>query len=190
MNRERMIGTPQRAQDSPLVIHAHQLIQLDRLMAEGRGDSVEADALRDQMDESWYRMNSDDLDIARQVSADLYTLHDDTLVRHPRDFSVYSPGLAAELSYLMTNGQYLRALRLMQDRSSEISVERAALFRAILYRAMGLPDVARKFFEQVSPPAEESRVTSLPLMGFLWQHMNIDTAVIAASTGQFASPSE
>jgi hypothetical protein len=185
-----MIGTPQRAANSPLVIHSHQLIQLDQLMAEGRGDSIEADTLRDQMDESWYRMSSDELDIARQVSADLYTLHDDSLVRHPRDFNVYSSTLASELANSMANGQYLRALRLMQDRPSEISVERAALFRAILYRAMGLPEIARKFFEQVAPPAKESLANNLPLMGFLWQHMNIDTAVIAASTGQFTSFSD
>ncbi len=182
-----MINNPTRPHDSPLAIHAHQLVLLDRKMAEGQGDSAEADALRDQMEESWYRMTPEELEIARQVSADLYTLHDDSLVQHPHDFSIYSPTLAAELGASMAKGHYLRALRLMQDRSDEISTERAALFRAILYRALGLPEIGLIFFQQVAPPVEESGSASLPLLGFLWQHVNIDTAVAAASTGQFTS---
>jgi hypothetical protein len=190
MSLENMIKNPIRPHESPLVVHVHQLVQLDRMMAEGQGDSAEADALRDQMEESWYRMTSDELDIARQVSADLYTLHDDSLVRHPRDFSVYTSALAAELGTSMAVGDYLRALRLMQDRFDEISIERAALFRAILYRALGLPEIALIFFEQVAPPADQSVSTGLPLLGFLWQHVNIDTAAAAASTGQFTNFSE
>jgi hypothetical protein len=182
-----MSGSPQLSQDSPLLVHAHQLVQLDQLMADGRGDSIEADALRDQMDESWYRMTPSELEIARQVSADLYTLHDDPLIPHPQDFKVYSPTLAADLSNSISNGEFLHALQLMQARSSEISAERAALFRAILYRALGVPEVARKFFEKVAPPTNELKTGGIPLMGFLWQHMNVDAAVVAAGTGQFTS---
>ena len=182
-----MIETPTRPHDSPLAIHAHQLVQLDRIMADGRGDGDEADSLRDQMDESWYRMTREELEIARQVSADLYTLHDDSLVRHPRDFNIYSTTLAAELKSSIAKGDYVHALRLIQDRASEISVDRAALFRAILYRALGLPEIGLLFFNQVAPPADETRAKSLPLLGFLWQHVNIDTAVAAASTGHFTS---
>jgi hypothetical protein len=180
-----MINNPPLPHTSPLAIHAHHLVQLDRMMAEGQGDSPEADALRDQMEQSWYRMTPKELDIARQISADLYTLHDDSLVRHPRDFNIYSPTLAAELATSIGSGDYLSALRLMQDRPKEISTERAALFRAILYRALGLPEIGLIFFQQVAPPVDESESTSLPLLGFLWQHVNIDTAVAAASVGQF-----
>jgi hypothetical protein len=185
-----MNNNPTLSQHSPLAIHAHQLVMLDRMMAEGQGDSPEADALRDQMEKSWYQMTSEELDIARQLSADLYTLHDDSLVRHPSDFRVYSPALASELATSIGSGDYLRALRLMQDRPNEISTERAALFRAILYRALGLTEIGLVFFRQVAPSAEESESKSMPLLGFLWRHVNIDTAVAAASAGQFSYTSE
>jgi hypothetical protein len=181
-----MINNSALPHNSPLAIHAHQLVQLDRMMAEGHGDSAEADALRDQMEESWYRMRPEELDIARQISADLYTLHADPLVQHPRDFNIYSPALAAELGKSIGSGNYLSALRLMQDRPAEISSERAALFRAILYRALALPEIGLIFFEHVAPSVDLSESSSLPLLGFLWQHVNIDTAVAAASAGQFA----
>jgi hypothetical protein len=190
MSLKPMTDSPTLPPDSPLATHVHLLVQLDRLMADGHGDSAEADALRDRMEESWYRMGPQELEIARQVSADLYTLHDDSLVRHPRDFSVYSPALAAELAASLAKRDYLRALRLMQDRSNEISTERAALFRAILYRALGLSEIGLVFFEQVAPPTDNSQLASLPLTGFLWQHVNLDTATLAACAGQFAISSE
>jgi hypothetical protein len=181
--------TKQRAysSSSPLVVHAKQLVQLDRMMAAGHGDSSEADALRDQMDESWYQMNEDELKVARQLSGDLYTLHDDALVSHPADFSVYSQELASELAASVANGDCLSALRLMQERPSEISKERAALFRAILYRALGLPDIALVFFEQVAPAGEKTTPPHMPLLDFLWQHVNLDTATAAACAGRFAT---
>jgi len=185
-----MTSHPARPHDSPLVTHAQQLVRLDQMMADGRGDSEEADALRDLMEVSWYQMTPEELEIARQLSADLYTLHNDALIRHPRDFSIYSPELAAELSSTMEHGEYLRALRLMQERPSEISIDRAAIFRAILYRALGLPEIGLVFFQQVAEPDKTSESTSLPLLGFLWQHVNLDTAVAAACAGQFADAPE
>jgi hypothetical protein len=181
-----MAANQVHAHDSPLSTHAHQLLRLDQMMAEGQDDSEQADALRDQMDVSWYQMSPDELEIARQLSADLYTLHDDSLVRHPREFGIYSPELAADLASAVKSGDYLRALRSMQDKATEISVDRAALFRAIFYRALGLPEIALVFFNQVADPGTAPGSTNLPLLGFLWQHVNLDTAVAAASAGQFA----
>jgi hypothetical protein len=182
-----MINQPNQAPTTPLQTHAHQLVQLDRMMAAGRGDSAEADELRDLMEVTWYQMTPDELQIARQLSADLFTLHDDSLVRHPVDVNVYSPSLATDLTELMRKADYVGALRLIQDRPTEISSERAALFRAILYRALGLPEIGLVFFSQVASPTAGPPSTGLPIMGFLWQHVNLDTATPAAFAGQFTT---
>lgn len=180
-----MANNPDLSHSSPLVTHARQLLSLDGMMAAGQGDSPEADALRDQMELSWYQMTPVELGIARQLSADLYTLHGDPLVPHPRDSNIYSPGLAAELALVVVRGEYLSALQLMQQRASEISADRAALFRAILYRLLGLPEIGLVFFQQVAEPTNTSESAGLPLLGFLWEHVNADTAVAAACSEQF-----
>lgn len=175
-----MPAQPPLAPDAPLVVHANQLVLLDRMMAEGRGDSPEADLIRDEMDQSWYRMTADELQIARQLSADLYTLHDDSIVQHPSDFQVYSPDLALRLAALMESGDYVQALQAMQDQSSEISIERASLFRAILYRSLGLPEIGLIFFQHVAAPFGTSKPPSSPLLGFLWQHASFDSATVTS----------
>jgi hypothetical protein len=185
-----MINQPSHSPNSQLQIHAHQLVQLDRMMAAGRGDSKAADELRDLMEVTWYQMTPEELVIARQLSADLFTLHDDSLVRHPVDFNVYSSSLATDLTDLMTRADYVGALRLIQDRPAEISSERATLFRAILYRALGLPEIGLIFLSQVAPPTAEPPTRSLPIVEFLWQHVNLDTATPAAFAGQFSTTFE
>ena len=185
-----MANQTEHFKSSPMQVHANQLVQLDRLMAAGQGDSADADELRDYMEISWYQLKPEEMEIARQLSADLYTLHNDSLVRHPSDFSIYSPSLAADLTESMANTDYLGALLLMQNRPTEISSERAALFRAILYRALGLPEIGLVFFSQVVSSTNKPEATSLPIMGFLWQHVNLDTATAAAFAGQLSTSPE
>jgi hypothetical protein len=160
-------------------MHANQLIRLDELMAAGRGDSTEADTLRDEMDHTWYEMSSDELDVARQLSADLYTLHNDPLVQHPSDFQIYASDLADQLAMLISRGEYLSALKLIQDRCHDISIERASLFRAILYKSLGLPEVGLVFFKFVAAPSGTSGSPSTPVVGFLWQHAEFDFTSVA-----------
>ncbi len=57
-------------------VHAYVtlLLQLDALMAEGKGDSPEADAVREQMDEPWYAMTEQEQQRVRGLSEDLFSL--------------------------------------------------------------------------------------------------------------------
>jgi hypothetical protein len=163
-----------------LVAYADQLVRLDELMAAGKGDASEADVIRDELDGYWTRMSPEELEIARQLSADLYTLHDDSIVRHPSEFNVYAPQLAAELARLTSSGSYLQALRLIQDRAGDISKERASLFRAILYRSLGLPEIGLIFFHSIAAPMGPAQAPSIPLVDFLWQHASFDSATVAS----------
>jgi tetratricopeptide (TPR) repeat protein len=53
------------------------LLRLHRLIAEGQGDSDEAEEIRDQMDYPWRRLNPEQRTLAEGLSADLYTLRQD-----------------------------------------------------------------------------------------------------------------
>ena len=48
------------------------LVQLHNLIAAGKGDDPEADAIRDQMDEPWRHLNDKEISRLRDLSASLY----------------------------------------------------------------------------------------------------------------------
>lgn len=47
------------------------LIEIDRLTADGKGDNEEAEAVRDQMDTSWYRLSIEEADHIGSLSIGL-----------------------------------------------------------------------------------------------------------------------
>jgi hypothetical protein len=61
---------------SPFQEYVRLLRELHRLIAEGKGDSDEAEQLRDLMDDPWDRMSPEEIRRVRGLSADLYTLTD------------------------------------------------------------------------------------------------------------------
>ena len=61
---------------SPVLAHAQLLCRLHGLIAEGKGDRDEADAVRDAMDTSWFAMSSTEQDRMGGLSEDLYALHE------------------------------------------------------------------------------------------------------------------
>lgn len=57
-------------------IYRAQLRQLHRMISKGQGDSDEADALRDEMDQSWKGMTKEECDAADRLSSKLYVFAD------------------------------------------------------------------------------------------------------------------
>ncbi len=53
------------------------LVELEKLIATGAGDSEAADELRDQMDAPWRRLNSRELAFVDRLAAELATLVSD-----------------------------------------------------------------------------------------------------------------
>jgi hypothetical protein len=64
---------------SPVLEYALRTRQVHVLIAHGKGDSVEADEIRDEMDEPWYAMTDVEQVRMRGLSADLYALGDPSL---------------------------------------------------------------------------------------------------------------
>src|SRR5438128_1063410 len=64
-----------RFMDNPDYVEYTRLIRrLHHLMSSGEDDSAEADSLRDAMDRPWSRLSPEEMDRARALSADLYTI--------------------------------------------------------------------------------------------------------------------
>src|SRR4051794_25408915 len=67
--------TAPRFMDNPeYVKYVGLLKQLHRMIATGKGDSDEADALRDEMDGPWSALSADEIARINRLGADLYTL--------------------------------------------------------------------------------------------------------------------
>jgi tetratricopeptide (TPR) repeat protein len=161
---------------SPLATHVDLLMRLDRMMADGQGDSLEADALRDSMEISWYQMEPEELDLVRQLSADLYTLHDDPFVKHPEDSRVFSQELSTALSVARDRGDYLRALKLLQQRPDEVSEERAAMLRGMCYIKLGLFDAGLLFLDHAARRSDDPEPVNRYILGMLKLQGRVDEA--------------
>ena len=142
----------------PLDEYVRLLIELHELIANGNGDGDEADAVRDAMDVPWQRLSDAQQSLVEDLSADLYTLQDDDVIRHPMKAGVLSQRVADELSRADAAGDHRAALAILRKYAAEISAGHAAELRALLYERIGLPSVARLFHRR----AEELGQTQSP----------------------------
>lgn len=60
--------------ETPLRAYTRMLRQVHDLIAQGKGDSQEAEALADQMDSPWYAMSAQEQELVGGLSEDLYAL--------------------------------------------------------------------------------------------------------------------
>lgn len=137
------------------------LVQLHQLIAEGKGESDDADRVRDQMDVHWYQLNGEELALADGLSADLYTLGVDrsSPASKPSDASWNAFSQAAERQ------DWCKALEIL--RASEIHLPPAlvAYIRGACWAYLEQFDVAIVFFrerERLQPldAAEEALLLS------------------------------
>src|SRR6266404_4562620 len=65
----------------PVIAYARLLVEMHRLIAQGKGDSAEAEALADRMDASWYAMTAREQSRMRGLSSDLHALRENNTKR-------------------------------------------------------------------------------------------------------------
>src|SRR6476619_6408886 len=175
-----MIRRTQEFVTPELEDYANLLIQLHQRIAAGNGDSDEANALRDHMDVYWSYLNEDQLAIARQLSADLYTVNDESSSVHPRHKDFYSPALAADMERAHQSKNFLAALKLLSERSSEISHDRAAVVRGISYRGLGLVQAGLTFMWSAAQGSQQRETALVAILNTLWHYVDVNTAALQA----------
>jgi tetratricopeptide (TPR) repeat protein len=132
------------------------LLKLHNLALEGRDESAEADAIRDEMDGPWYRLTEEQARRLRNLSADLATLEPDSPIKHPTSPNIYSESLADSIHIARTQGDYDEVLNLLRMSPSQVSADRAAALRGACYEALGEQETALLFVEYAV------RVSSVP----------------------------
>ncbi len=137
----------QIVENSPYREYINLLLRLHDLICEGKGESDEAEAVRDQMDVPWTRMNAEQLARVRGISADLATLEPDPPIQHADDPRVFDDALAVGLQLLWKADQHEKILALLRQKPELVSSYRAARLRGRAYELLGELAVAERFYE-------------------------------------------
>jgi hypothetical protein len=134
--------------DNPYYVEYETLLKkLHRLMAEGKGDSEEADAVRDEMDRPERELNREELARLNGLSADLYMLQDDEMFEPPDPDEGTPELLDARLDAAWHGQDWEKVLELLRRGPTFLSKDRIAHMRARAYRELGHPDTALLFME-------------------------------------------
>ncbi len=129
---------------SALPVSEYQVLlkTLHDLMAEGKGDSDEAEAVRDKLDELWPRLTEEEVDFLRGLSSDLYMLTSN---------EIYSPyagtqaQLRADLQAAYVSHDYHARLRLLRKSPTFLTPYGLAFLRARAYEELDHLDIALLF---------------------------------------------
>jgi hypothetical protein len=127
------------------------LLELQTLFTGGLDESLEADAVRDAMDQPWYDMTDDEQGLLRQLSADLYTIGDRSFEARPSD------DLWTALGRARAAGDWTTVLALLQEHPGLAPPAERARLRGEAWATLGVLEAAVLFMQDAlcaaSPPA-------------------------------------
>lgn len=129
--------------------YTHLLRQLHALIRNGQGESDQADALREAMDEAWERLDASEIHRARQLSADLNTLN---LESQPATDEIQesSSQSRADLFILLMHAQkHGDWSKLLTDHAEDLNPDFATILRALTWLDRGDRESALLFLSFV-----------------------------------------
>jgi tetratricopeptide (TPR) repeat protein len=167
--------------DNPhFVQHERLLRQLHHLMASGRGDTDEAEAVRCDMDTSWRRLNREEIARLKGLSADLYMLEDDEVLEPARPNERSPDELKAELETSWRQGKWEDVLRLLRKGRSFGTQGQVAYLRARAYEQLGHLDASLLFMEYAASLKPDDATYDGAVMELLITLKRYDEAVALA----------
>lgn len=133
---------------NPAFIESCELIvQVHELMVAGRGDSAEANALRERSEAPWYELNDDEEDWVRFLSADLYLVGQEMFAAPSRHAKPPPP---------QTVEQAVVYLARLSEEAEWLAPEDAMALRGDCWEQLCVPSAAKVFH------AEAARVKGAP----------------------------
>ena len=172
--------SPQFRDNPHYVEYVRLLHELHFLMRDGKDESPEGEAIRDQMDWPWRHLNEEEVNRVNGMSADLYTLESDSPIVHPTS-PVQTPGdYWDEIQAARSEGDYDRVLALLRDKPQLVADDRAAFYRGLCYSHLGDHETAVMFHRHaVAVNPESSDYSSFLLR-------SLETARRSHEAGQVA----
>ncbi len=132
---------------SPYREYVRLLKNLHVLIAQGKGDSDEADQLRDLMDDPWYGMSPEEVRRVRGLSADLYTLVDPlSLPQEADQKEIDETRRLVEVAW--KNKDWDGCLELLRERPHRYPPDRVAFMRAGCWKQFGDLETSLLFLEK------------------------------------------
>ncbi len=123
-----------------------RLTRLHELIAQGKGDEPEADALRDEMDLPWRRLTPAEMELIDELSADLYTLDSDALSKHPQEGGIRS----SELLTAWEAKNWRRIRDLIAKQPEGVSADFVGYIRGRCWEHVAGPEAAIPFFREAA----------------------------------------
>lgn len=166
--------------NNPYYVQYERLLEeLSHLMAEGKGDTDEADAIRDEMDVPWYKLSQEETDRMRGVSADLYMLQDDEVYE---SYKGTQEELRAALSEALGRNDYEAILALLRKGTSFLRPVQVASLRGRCYAALGHPDTALLFLRYAAAHDPDRAAYRVAVLDLLLKLHRPDDALAEAET--------
>ncbi|MCA9163114.1 MAG: hypothetical protein KDA62_09050 [Planctomycetales bacterium] len=144
--------------------YARLLLRLHDAISEGRGDSDDADAIRDEMDRAWNMLDAESVGLVNGLSADLYALNgsgDSAQVALPNahvaqfDRALFDEAWQRE--------DWSEALRIIRANVTSLAADEVASIRAAFWLYLGEPMVALTFFRYLERLRSERMKGQEPL---------------------------
>jgi hypothetical protein len=140
--------------EGAILEYSRRLKKLHEFIREGEGDSDEADALRDEMDDSYFQLTPEEIEGLESLSADLHVLGEDRPLSgdRPADGAMRRQMLDA------ARGDDWGKLRSLLDSDADSSeLFDRILFRAIYWAALKDYESSLEFLEFLARRVEEDR---------------------------------
>src|SRR5687767_10165503 len=136
------------AQNPDYVEHELLLLELHDLIASGRGESEQAEAVRDKLDRTYNRLSPHEIERLNGLSHDLYMLSGDELPLPPNRRIVRNHAeFTAKTTDAWQRGDWEQILVLLRQGMPSISTDKLAYTRARAYNQLGHPHAARCFID-------------------------------------------
>jgi len=126
------------------------LLALHRLWVVGRGESPEADAIRDASDRTWYALSENEKERLRGLSEDLNTICDYVAEQQTLDMNPQAQARLIEAEEARRNGEWDRSLELMRKIGSYLAPAVLANIRGVIWSSAGDHQTAEVFFQHAA----------------------------------------
>lgn len=148
-----------------LDLYERGILELHALLATGRGEAPEADALRDSLARFWHSLPDDQRDLYDGLTADLYMVSQNEVFLPSSQTSETSiPSLRRMVAQAFEGKDFTRCLQLLRSRAGIIPPYKAAFVRGRCCQHLGLHHFAWTFLNhaaQLDPDNESTRYLAL-----------------------------
>jgi len=157
------------------------LIRLHKLFCEGKGESVQADEIREATEPLWWKLAEIERERIDNMAADLSTLEPDSAFTHPEVVEVDASEFWKQVGPLRREGRFTQVLGSLRKMPECVAAQRATVLRALSYEQLGEHEIALVFFEAAARFEKEGDAATTLFLSKLFNYQRRKEAVRLAS---------